>query len=68
MKVTFHLDNGANVHSCRSQTFDLSTDKGERQLGYTKEEWLEKTFDEKYEVLKEWADSYIEFYFEEEEG
>lgn len=66
MKVTFHLDNGANIHSCRSQTFDLSTDKGERQLGYTKEEWLAKTFDEKQEVLKEWA-GHIEFYLEEEE-
>lgn len=68
MKVTFkfNLDTRANTSYSRFTTFDLSTDKGERQLGYTKEEWLAKTFDEKQEVLKEWA-GHIEFHLEEEE-
>lgn len=36
MKVTFNIDSGANVYSCKSVTFDLNTEKGQKQLGFTK--------------------------------
>lgn len=67
MKVTFNLDNGANIHSCRSVTFDLETEKGQKELGYTKEEWTDLSDDEKQEEVQNWADNYLEIYYEEEE-
>jgi len=67
MKVTFNLDSCANIHSCKSVTFDLNTEKGQKSLGYTKEEWLALTEDEKEEEVNEWAANHVEIYYEEEE-
>jgi hypothetical protein len=65
MKVTFNLDNGANIHSCKSVTFNLNTEKGQKSLGYTKEEWVRFTDVEKNEICHEWANNHIEIYYEE---
>lgn len=67
MKVTFNLDSGANINSCRSITFDLSKNSDQKAFGYTEEEWKALTEDEKYEVCEEWAEQRVEIYFEEEE-
>jgi hypothetical protein len=53
MKVTFNLDSGVNIHSCKSHSWDLNTEKGQKAFGYTKEEWISFSDDEKYQVCKE---------------
>lgn len=65
MKVTFNVDSRANIHSCKSHTFDLNTERGQSQFGYTKEEWLNFTDDEKQKIVEEWAMGHIEYYYEE---
>ena len=60
MKVTFCLDNGANINSLRSQTFDTVKDLGMEEGG-----WEDMPEDSKYEMVQDWADNYIEVYFEE---
>lgn len=66
MKVTVNIDSGANIGSCKSQVWDLSTEKGVSSFGYTKEEWLSMSADEKWEVCNEWAQNHLEIYFEED--
>ena len=66
MKVTFNVDSGANIHSCKSVTWDLSTEKGRKSFGFTANEWLSLSEDEKDEVVREWADQIAEVYWEEE--
>ncbi len=65
MKVTFNFDNGANIHSCRSETWDLSKEKDISRFGYTREEWIALSDKEKDEACHEWANNYAEIYWEE---
>lgn len=61
MKVKFSLDNGANIHSCREQIIDI-----EKMYDLTDEEWIEMSDDDKYELVQEWANNYIEIYWEDQ--
>lgn len=65
MKVTLYVDSGANIHSRKEMTFDLDTESGRTKFGYSKEEWISFTDDEKYKVAKEWADNYLDIGYEE---
>ena len=49
MKIKVWLDSGANIHSCRTTTFDTS------EFGLTDEEWRELSEDEKEAMAKEVA-------------
>ena len=60
MKVKFGCDNGANVHSARTETFDTLED-----LGYEDEEWNALTEDQKYELAKEWCFERLDIWVEE---
>jgi hypothetical protein len=60
MKVRFNLDNGANMHSCRSTVVDTETD-----LGMAPGEWERMTEAQKQEEVQRWADQHIEVYYEE---
>ena len=65
MKVTFYVDSRANIKSCRSVTWNLDDPKDVRSFGYTKEEWLSLSEDEKDEIIQEWANETIDLYYEE---
>lgn len=65
MIVHFKLDNGANIHSCKTVTYDLSKAQDIKAFGYTKEQWLELTEDEKNKQVEEWANNYISYWYEE---
>jgi len=60
-KVKFYLDNGANIHSKRSSG-ELDT---VQDLGFDEGEWEAASDDEKYASVKDWADQYIEYWYEE---
>ena len=62
MKVTFYCDNGANIHSTRKETFDIS-----KHLLISDEEWLALTEEEKFKVVEEWAMERLNIWFEEME-
>lgn len=66
MKITFNLDSGANIHSCKTVSFDLSKEKDEKRLGYTLEEWSELTQEEKDDACNEWAQDHVQIYWTEE--
>lgn len=59
MKVRFYCDSGANIHSKREDEFDLS------EIGFTKEQWMEMTEEEKMVHVNEWANDRLEIGFEE---
>ena len=59
-KVRFSVNNGANIHSCRSETIDTVKD-----LHLDEGEWENLDEDEKYQIAEEWANDKIEIYFEE---
>jgi len=48
--VKFYCDNGANIHSCRTEKIDT-----EKDWGLLEGEWESMSEDEKYEMAKEWA-------------
>ena len=63
MKVQFFCDSGANIHSCKkSGWMDI-----EDLTGLTDDEWKELPEEEKYKMAQEWAENYLEIYFEEQE-
>ena len=66
MVVKFNVDSGANIHSCRTRTFNLNNPKDVQSFGYTKEEWMELDESDKLQVCDEWAAQAIEIYYEEE--
>ena len=66
MKVTFNVDNGANIYSCKSSTFDLNKKSDAKAFGFTKEEWLGLSDSEKDEACHEWANQHLEIYWEEQ--
>ncbi len=61
MKVKFCCDNGANIHSQRSEVFDTQKD-----FGFTDEEWKQMSEKDKTEMLKEWMYDYLEYWMEED--
>ena len=64
MKVRFCCDSGANIHSCnKSDWMDTVED-----LGLEDGEWEEMTYDEKHNMIEEWANNYLEIYYEEREN
>ena len=65
MIVKFFVNSGASIHSTKEVEYDLDTEKGVRRFGYSKEEWLNFSHDEKDEILKDWVDQTIEFGYEE---
>ncbi|MFA5344804.1 MAG: hypothetical protein WC315_00820 [Candidatus Omnitrophota bacterium] len=61
MKVQFFCDSGANIHSChKSGILDTVKD-----LGLDDDEWEALSDNEKYKLAEEWANNYLEIYFEE---
>lgn len=59
MKVRFCLDSTANIHSCREQIINLD------DYCISEKEWKEMTEDERFEIVEEWANNYLEIYWEE---
>jgi len=60
MKVKFYCDSGANIHNKREETLDLSND-----LGYTDEEWMALSDEEKEEEVELWASQKLDIGYEE---
>ena len=60
MKVKFVCDSGANIHSARTEVVDTE------DYGYTDEEWLELSEEQKQEFVEEWANERLQVYFDEE--
>ena len=60
MKVKFVCDSGANIHSARTEVVDTE------DYGYTDEEWLELSEEQKQEIVEEWAYERLQVYFDEE--
>lgn len=58
MKVEFYCDSGANIHSCRKEVIDLDAD-----YEISDEEWREMSDDAKYDIVREWAEDYLEIGF-----
>ena len=59
MKIKLYCDNNANIYSKREEEFDVE------DLGYSEDEWLALSEDEKQKVANEWADEFLEIGFEE---
>ena len=62
MKVKLNVNSGANIHSNNSSGWldpvkDLGLDEGE---------WETLSDEDKWEFAREWADNYIEIYYEED--
>lgn len=60
MKLKLFCDSGANIHSCRTNTIDL-----ESEWGITDEEWNTYTDEEKYNLVREWAEQRLSISWEE---
>ena len=60
MKVKFVCDSEANIHSARTEVVDTE------DYGYTDEEWLELSEEQKQEIVEEWANERLQAYFDEE--
>lgn len=58
-KVIFYCNSGANIHSCRKSTIDTVKD-----LNLADGEWEEMTEDQRFEIVKEWANDKLEIYWE----
>ncbi len=65
MKVKFVCDSGANIHSARTEVVDTEVVDTE-DYGYTDEEWLELSEEQKQEIVEEWANERLQVYFDEE--
>ena len=61
-KFKVWLDSGANIHSCRKQTIELS------DIGITDAEWDEMSDDAKDEVMREFAFDQSDWGYSEIEG
>lgn len=61
MKITLCCNSGANIHSLRSETFEVE------DLGYSPLEWVALSEEEKQEVAEQWANERLEIYFKENE-
>lgn len=60
MKVKFYCDSGANIYSRREATLDTVT-----ELGLKEGEWETLDEDARFELVKEWANDYLELGWEE---
>lgn len=50
----------------KSEAFDLSTERGQKRLGYDSEEWNSLDHEMKVDTLATWVnDQYVHFHFEE---
>jgi len=59
MKLRIWCDSGANIHSKREETIEIS------ELGVTEKEWLEMTEGEREEAVKPVAFERLDWGFEE---
>lgn len=59
MKVRFCCDNGANIHSKRTEDFDVEED-----LNMTLEEWDQMPEEEKDKMVQEWAYERMDIWIE----
>jgi hypothetical protein len=59
MRIKFWCDNGANIHSKRTETCTLD------DLGLTDEEWSEMDEDQRNEFVKDWAFERFDYGYEE---
>lgn len=59
--VQFFVDNGANIHSKKSSPKRDTV----KDLGLGEGEWEAMSDDEKYEMAQDWANEYIEVWWEE---
>lgn len=59
MKVKFCCDSGANIHSLREEVIDTE------DFGYTTEQWLALSDNEKQLAAEEWAYERLEIYWDE---
>jgi len=59
MKITFYCDSGANIHSKREESFSVE------DLGYTEEEWLALSDEEKQQEADIWANERLEIGYDE---
>ena len=63
MKIRFCCNSGANVHSCnKSKWMDTVKD-----LGLEEGEWENMSDEERWGMANEWANNYLEIYYEEKE-
>ena len=50
----------------KSEVFDLSTERGQKRLGYDIEEWTNLDHEMKVDTLKTWVnENYVHYHFEE---
>jgi len=61
IKIKWWCDSGANINSCNKGEFDIE------DWGYTKEEWIPYTEEEKDEIVREAAWERLDWGFTEEE-
>jgi hypothetical protein len=60
MKITFHCDNNANIHSEKTAEFTPE------DLGLTDAEWLALSDDEKNVHVSDWAHEDFDYWYSEE--
>ena len=60
MKVKFNCDSGANIQSCRSGILDTIKD-----LNLEEGEWETMSEEERFEMVKFWADDKLEIWYDE---
>lgn len=60
MKIKVMCDSGANIHSCRTEIIDV-----EKDWGITDEDWNSFTDEEKFNLVKEWAEQRLSIDWEE---
>lgn len=60
MKISFNCNSGANIHSKRTEVFDL-----EKDLNITEEEWNSWSEEDKQKTVEDWAWERLEIYWEE---
>lgn len=58
MKITFVVDNGANIHSARKETYELE------ELGIEQDEWDEMDDDARYQLAEDMMMQHVEIYYE----
>ena len=61
MKIKFCHDNGANIHSCRTEIMNTE------DLGLTDDEWREMHEDDRMKMVENWALENFEYWYESEE-
>ena len=60
MKIKFHCDNNANIHSVKTAEFTSE------ELGYTDAEWSALSEDQKNDIVREWALEDFEYWYSDD--